>query len=175
MKKFAFRFLPFVMFNLNTESTGVLDAIDSAPSTDAPAVETVTAPEPVETQTVETVADPAPGDVAKKKRKKKEAVAVVAKPAKVKKSTRGRKPVYVGEKGKAVMGLLRKYKNASKVRAILNSGNSKKDADLRAERIAAGFEKPLGISLPTLFGLAVKARLKLRRGRPVEKTAKKAA
>jgi len=88
-----------------------------------------------------------------------------------KKRGRGRPPVYTGQIRNQIVSLLKKQKNATRVRAILSSRNGvvgiKKTEQADAKvRKALGVEKPVSISMPTLLGIAAKAGIDLQRGRP---------
>jgi len=83
---------------------------------------------------------------------------------------RGRPAIYVGETEQKIVSLLKKVGNASVTRKILSGkgGNLKSFAE---QRKAAGFEKPVRISMPTLLNLAERNNVALQVGRPATKVA----
>jgi len=83
---------------------------------------------------------------------------------------RGRPKVYTGNVAKHIVGLVRKH-GATKARAILNAANGSPEAKMRSSKTVPN---PLGISMPTVLGLAKAAGVVLKRGRP-RKAASKAA
>lgn len=91
------------------------------------------------------------------------------KPKAEKAKGKGRPPVFVGDVRKGIVKLIRKHKNATRVREILNA--TKRHADLVALREAAGLTEKVSISMPTLLKIAADAGIELHRGRPVVKKA----
>ena len=75
---------------------------------------------------------------------------------------RGRPPKYVGNVKKHIVSLVKQH-GATGARAILNAAVRTK---LGKQRNVKLVPKPLGISMPTLLGLAKAAGVKLHRGRP---------
>lgn len=138
----------------------------------------------VATPVVETVvAEPvAPVVVNKPVRVRKPKVAVAApvavetKPvrsrkAKVVKVGRGRPAVYTGDLLKGIVKLLKKHKNATHVRAILQASGAKQ-SELVAFREASGLKDKVTISMPTLLKIKADAGIVgLGKGRPALKKA----
>jgi len=88
-----------------------------------------------------------------------------------KKRGRGRPPVFTGNVKKRIVKLLKQHGNSTHVEAILESRNgvvgvSKAERENAALRKAAGIEKPIKISQPTLLKIAKEAGVELQRGRP---------
>jgi hypothetical protein len=80
---------------------------------------------------------------------------------------RGRPPVYNPDARAKIADLVRQH-NASRAMAILNAGTrNRSERKLVPIRVAAGFPKKLGISMPTILKIAAAAGVELRVGRPV--------
>lgn len=85
----------------------------------------------------------------------------------------GRPLKYTGNVAAHAVGLVRRF-NATRALAILNAENGTEDAALRSAKTVPA---PLGISMPTLLGMAKRAGVTLKVGRPAAKkvAAKKVA
>jgi hypothetical protein len=84
---------------------------------------------------------------------------------------RGRPPVYDAEARTKIADLVRQH-NASRAMAILNAGTrNRSERKLVPVRVAAGFPKKLGISMPTILKIAATAGVTLKVGRPVAQAA----
>ncbi len=155
---------------MSNETTVVEATVVAEPvAVASPVVETVVA-EPV-------VAEPVAVEKPKRVRKPKAVVEPVVEPvkvvrkAKVVKVGRGRPAVYTGELLKSIVKLLKKHKNATHVRAILQA-SGKKQAELVALREASGLKEKVSISMPTLLKIKADAGIVgLGKGRPAVKKA----
>jgi hypothetical protein len=65
---------------------------------------------------------------------------------------------------------MRQIKNATATRRVLSAPSGSNLADVRT---AFGFDQPINISMPTLFGIAASENVQLKAGRPpLDATAK---
>jgi hypothetical protein len=161
---------------MSNETTVVEATVVAEPVAVAtPVVETVVA-EPV---VAEPVAVTPVVEKPKRVRKPKAVVEPVVEPvkvtrtrkAKVVKVGRGRPAVYTGDLLKSIVKLLKKHKNATHVRAILQA-SGKKQAELVALREASGLKDKVTISMPTLLKIKADAGIVgLGKGRPALKKA----